>query len=348
MSEEKLIHLLTTTEQEIEKVRDEITDKIGKRPHPESARLIAVIRRILEEHKQYGRLTVRQVYYQLVSRGVIENSKKSYQRYDHHLTTGRKGGVIPWDAFEDRARMFYKEPLPSSTYNILKKKNEQDALKSWLKYVFNPDISEYYELPKWENQSHYVELWVEKDALAGFLSPLCNKVGVGLVVSRGYTSYTFKQEAIKRFEERAKEREPVLIYLGDLDPSGYNIYSVLEREITNGMVKRIGLDLQDISQFGLKPNPKREVKEGEEKKEDPRTPGFHKLFPELKKDEYYELDALPPGELVDRARRNILKYFDSDIDEENRRRIRHWRTNFTDIQERYRKKLRKIGINLEN
>lgn len=76
MSEEKLIHLLTTTEQEIEKVRDEITDKIGKRPHPESARLIAVIRRILEEHKQYGRLTVRQVYYQLVSRGVIENSKK--------------------------------------------------------------------------------------------------------------------------------------------------------------------------------------------------------------------------------------------------------------------------------
>jgi hypothetical protein len=66
-----------------------------------------------------------------------------------------------------------------------------------------------------------VELWVEKDALAGFLSPLCQSLGIPLIVSRGYTSYTFKQEAIKRFSEVVEDgREPVLLYLGDLDPSG--------------------------------------------------------------------------------------------------------------------------------
>jgi hypothetical protein len=338
MSEEKLIHLLTATDGEVEEVRNLIADKIGKRPHPESARLIAVVKRILAEHKQYGKLTVRQVYYQLVTRGVIENSVKSYHRYDNHLTTGRKGGVIPWDAFEDRARVFYKEPAPSSTYDIGLKK-EKDALKSWFKYVLNPEISEYYNLYKWENQPLFVELWVEKDALAGFLSPLCNDLGVGLVVSRGYTSYTFKQEAIQRFDQLSEERDPVLLYLGDLDPSGYDIYRCLKDEIDNAAVERIGLHSQDVTQFSLVPNPIKDT--------DTRAKGFKNLYPELG-DNVYELDALPPGELVDRARRNILKYFDADIDEENKRRVRHWRANFVDIQEKYRKRLKKIGIDFGN
>jgi hypothetical protein len=343
---DKLIPLLTPTKKETEAIRMMIWDKIGIKPHPKTAYLIAAITWILGEHKQYGKLTVRQVYYQLVSRAVIENSKKSYQNYVHHLTTGRKGGAIPWDAFEDRARMFYKEPLPTSMYDIRKRSGE-DALKNWFRYILDPDISEYHKLPKWQNQPYFVELWVEKDALAGFLSPLCYDLGVGLVVSRGYTSYTFKQEAIQRFNQLSElEREPVLLYLGDLDPSGYDIFRCLRDEIQNAQVERIGLDLQDISQFGLKPNPKREKEEG--KREDPRIPKFRRLFPELKKDEYYELDALPPGELVDRARRNILKYFDIDINEENEKRMQHWRANFTDIQEKYRKKLKKIGINLEN
>jgi hypothetical protein len=342
MPDERLIHLLTATEQEVEEVRDVIWDKIGKRPHPESSYLIAVIRRILEEHKQYGKLTVRQVYYQLVSRGTIENSPKSYKRYVNHCTTGRKGGVIPWDAFEDRTRTFHNEPVPESMYDI-GLKEEKEAIKSWFKYVLNPKMSEYYELYKWENQPCFVELWVEKDALAGFLSPLCEGLGVGLVVSRGYTSYTFKQEAIQRFKERDEEQYPVLLYLGDLDPSGYDIYRCLKEEIQDEIddarVDRIGLNVEDVSQFGLVANP---IKDS-----DTRTKGFKGHYPELG-DNVYELDALPPGELIDRARRNILKYFDADIDEENKRRVRHWRANFVDIQEKYRKELKKIGIDLGN
>jgi hypothetical protein len=336
MPEEKLIHLLTATEQEVEEVRNLIADKIGKRPHPESAYLIAVIARILEEHKQYGKLTVRQVYYQLVSRGVIENSKSSYQKYVHHLTTGRKGGVIPWDAFEDRTRMFYKEPLPK--YNISNESGPQDALKDWFRYALNPKVSTEYDLSRWKDQPDYVELWVEKDALAGFLSPLCERLGVGLVVSRGYTSYTFKQEAIRRFGEKIEEdRNPVLLYLGDLDPSGYDIYRCLEDEIENGDVERIGLHFEDVSQFNLVPNPIKDT--------DTRSRGFKKRYPELG-DTVYELDALPPGELMDRARRNILKYFDEDIHEENEKEARHWRANFTDYQKTIRKMLKSSGVDL--
>ena len=339
MSEEKLIHLLTATDGEVEEVRNLIADKIGKRPHPESARLIAVIKRTLEEHKQYGKLTVRQVYYQLVSRGVIENSKKSYQRYDHHLTTGRKAGIIPWDAFEDRTRMFYEVPLPE--LDISSKPDPKDELKSWFRYALNPKVSTRYDLSRWKDQSYYVELWVEKDALAGFLSPLCKRLGVGLVVSRGYTSYTFKQEAINRFNEISKgrkfRRDPVLLYLGDLDPSGYDIYRCLEDEVDNADIERIGLHPQDVTQFSLVPNPIKDT--------DTRAKGFKSLYPELGNN-VYELDALPPGELMDRARKNILKYFNEDIHEENEREARHWRANFTDYQKTIKEMLKSSGVDL--
>ncbi|MEI9477387.1 MAG: hypothetical protein WCO26_12515, partial [Deltaproteobacteria bacterium] len=288
-------------------------------------------------HEQFGKLTVRQVYCQLVSRNVIENSKATYQSYVHHLTTGRKAGVIPWDVFEDRARMFYREPSPK--YDISYKSDPRKELREWFSYALDSWVSQEYDLPKWEGQSYYVELWVEKDALAGFLSPLCNELGVGLVVSRGYTSYTFKQEAIQRFNKvQDKGRDPVLFYLGDLDPSGYDIYRCLEDEIDIAEVKRIGLHPDDVSQYGLVPNP---IKD-----KDTRSNGFKKRYPELGNN-VYELDALPPGELMDRARRSILSYFDDSIHEQNQRRVRQWRANFTDYQEDITTLLREKSIDLD-
>ena len=266
-----LVRPLTASEPEIFAVRSGIEEKTGTKVQRKTALLIAMIARILEENKQFGKVTVRQVYYQLVSRGVIENSKESYQNYVHHLTTGRKGAVIPWDAFEDRSRMFYKEPSP--TYDITSEGNADDALKVWFRYALNPRVSKEYDLPRWKGQPRYVELWVEKDALAGFLSPLCEELGVGLVVSRGYTSYTFKQEARKRFYGKIFDgRKPILLYLGDLDPSGYDIYRCLRDELDLAKVERLGLHPQDVSQFGLVPNPIKDT--------DCRTKGFKQLYPE--------------------------------------------------------------------
>jgi hypothetical protein len=333
----EIISLLSVTQKEIKTVQYVIKERMGTKVHHKTASLIAVISRILEENKQYGRLTVRQVYYQLVSRNVIKNSQESYQMYDRHLTTARKGGVIPWDAFEDRARMFYKEPSPQ--YNITHEPHAEDALISWFRYALNPKVSEEYDLARWEDQPYFVEVWVEKDALAGFLSPLCQSLGVGLVVSRGYTSYTFKQEANKRFKEISENgKDPVLLYLGDLDPSGYDIYRCLEEEI-DGTIKRIGLHPEDVSQFGLVPNL---IKD-----KDTRSEGFKKRYPELGNN-VYELDALPPGELRDRARRNILQYFDQSIAEGQEKRVRHWRANFTDHQVEIKEILEIAGVDLEN
>lgn len=154
---------------------------------------------------------------------------------------------------------------------------------------------------------------------------------MGLVVSKGYTSYTFKQEAISRFRAKIEDwKSPVLLYLGDLDPSGYDIFRCLQEEIDCAEVKRIGLNFEDVTQYGLVPNP---IKNG-----DVRAKGFKKMFPAAG-DSAYELDALPPGELRDRARRNILSYFDESIFKVHQKRLRHWRANFTDCQEEMKRLL---------
>jgi hypothetical protein len=333
-----MISPISVDESELEQIREEINDRIGRNIHLKTVYLIAAVSRVLDEHKQYGgKLTVRQVYYQLVTKGVIENSKSSYPNYDHHLTTGRKAGVIPWDAFEDRARSYYKEKEP--VYDLTTAGTAEDEMKSFFRGILSPSVPKDYDFPMWKNQPYYVELWVEKDALAGFLSPICERLGVGLVVSRGYTSYTFKAEAQKRFDRvhEVEKRIPVLLYLGDLDPSGYDIYRCLKDELDTVIVMRIGLNVEDVSQFSLVPNPI--------KHSDRRANGFRRLFPELG-DNVYELDALPPGELMDRARRSIHAFFDDGIHEENQRKVRHWRANLTDYQKSIKKVLRKAGIKL--
>lgn len=238
--------------------------------------------------------------------------------------------------------MFYKEPSP--TYDIADESDADEALKDWFRYALNPRVSKHYDLPRWKGQRYYVEMWVEKDALAGFLSPLCEELGVGLVVSRGYTSYTFKQEARARFHGKLfghdeKSREPVLLYLGDLDPSGYDIYRCLRDELDLCKVERLGLHPGDVTQFGLVPNPIKDL--------DRRTKGFKQLYPELG-DTVYELDALPPGELTARAREGILKYFNERILRKNQAAVRHWRANFTDRQDKVKEILADSGIDLEN
>ena len=332
-----LMPLVTATPAEVEAVRVQISNQVGMKPHRKSAHLIAVIQHILEEYTRFGKVTVRQVYYQLVSRGVIKNSEKSHNNYGHHLTTGRKGGVIRWDAFEDRARIFYGEPKPK--YDISNEVDPQDALVDWFRYALNPKVASEYGICRWNGQSHYVEVWVEKDALAGFLSPICEELGVGLVVSKGYTSVTFKQEAIARFKAKIEDgKSPVLLYLGDLDPSGYDIFRCIKEEIDVAKVKRIGLNPEDVAQYGLVPNV---IKDG-----DTRTPKFKKQFPGLENN-VYELDALPPAELMDRVRRNVLEYFDAGIFQAHQQTLRHWRAAFTDHQDHIKQILEDTGIGLD-
>lgn len=109
-------------------------------------------------------MTLRQVYYQLVAKQVIENNLNSYQSLSKKLVDARQQGLIPWDWMEDRTR----EPRRVSMWE-----NLSDFADS-VKYSYKKDT--------WLNQSMYFEIWLEKEALAEIFEDITREYGITLVV----------------------------------------------------------------------------------------------------------------------------------------------------------------------
>lgn len=217
------------------------------------------------------RLTARQLYYQFVTRNWLVNEEKSYKRLTSIVSDGRLAGLIDWSAIEDRGR----QPEAAAEFADLGELTEA-ALRSW-------------RLPRWEGQENYVELWVEKQALAGVLWPLAEEFHVTLMVNKGYSSQSAMFESARRFL-RHRDRQPILLYLGDHDPSGEDmVRDIRERLQMFGVdgidVRKVALTMDQIQEHQPPPNPAKTT--------DSRFINYQALHG----DESWEVDALPPDVL---------------------------------------------------
>lgn len=252
-----------------------------------SRAIIDTCNSIIEDYNTQGlRLTLRQLYYQLVTKNIVVNSEKSYNTLSTIVSRGRLAGLIDWNAIEDRSRTPY---IPTDFANL--KELVQAALHS-------------YRLPRWEGQKCYAELWVEKDALAGVLSPMAREFHVPLMVNRGYLSQTMMYESSLRFIEH--EGMPgIIFYLGDHDPSGEDmVRDIRDRMEMFGVsdldVQKIALNIEQVRRFKLPPNPA--------KMADPRASAYIEKYGR----ESWEVDALPPVTL----QKIIRRCFEAVIDYE--------------------------------
>src|SRR3990172_4788811 len=72
---------------------------------PASSSLINIVNGILVEYEIQGfRLSLRQLYYQLVARDYIPNTQRSYKNVGSLVSNARQAGLIDWDMNEDRGR----------------------------------------------------------------------------------------------------------------------------------------------------------------------------------------------------------------------------------------------------
>ena len=183
---------------------------------PKSAanrQLLADTQAVVEEYVGMGYvLTLRQLYYQLVSRDILPNNDKQYKRLGELVKNGREAGHIDWNAIEDRGRVLVSPPEWSSPKQILIGAARQ------------------FRLNRWRGQDHYVEVWCEKDALSSVLEPVCDRWHVRFMANRGYSSATAMHRGAQRLAEAAHSgQQPAVIYLGDHDPSGID----MSRDIEN-------------------------------------------------------------------------------------------------------------------
>ncbi len=263
----------------------------------------------LEVLSQYdGRVTVRQVYYRLVSDpySLFPNTKSRYIGFDKWLVQWREKGLIDWERFDDHSRSF----SPGEDY-------ASKGPRAFLQARVDEMDGEYYHRSRWGDQEVVPEVWVEKDALKGVVSDSVAGLRVGVFASRGFSSMTKLKEAV----ERLTVCPHVVIYLSDHDPSGLGMETDLRRRLAEYGAEdvaliRIALTTEQVRRHRLAPNPLKHA--------DPRAKAYLAEFGE----ECWELDALPPKALRSLVHEAVSGFVDKPTwaatarrEKEERRRI---------------------------
>lgn len=296
----------------------QVTIQVGGEEHTFETKkemLIAVGRSILSNSDEP--MTLRQLYYRFVALDLIENKQSQYQYLGEAIKEGRLDGRIPWAWIEDRTRS-----IDGGDHGLVDVETRFKANLEWFKKT--PDR---YRMPRWKGQETYVEVWVEKEALAGVFANVCEDLNVVTFPNRGYTSITMLKEAADRIGKQHTKRQstPAILYFGDFDPSGQDIERNIREKLRQTFdvpvrVERQALTREQIDRFELPPQPAK------------RTDSRYESFVESHGDMAVELDALPPEELRDLIRRSVDEHFDRE----------HYESEVLPVQERRQERLREM------
>lgn len=277
---------------------------------------IELVNQIIEEYEEQNfKLTVRQLYYQLVARDVIPNSEKSYKQLISLVTNGRMAGLIDWDMIEDRTREFIVRPHWDSPGSIVSACAKQ----------FHMDM--------WDNQNIRPFVVVEKEALVNVFEGVCHSYDVPLLPARGYPSMS----VVREFAENTllpaiyQGQEVILFHFGDHDPSGIDmtrdLMDRLSLFISGDMnIERMALNMPQIVKLNPPPNPAKTT--------DKRFASYAKTFGTNKS---WELDALPPSYLEKLAKDAIEGVIEWDQWEKRQKEISSGRDKIAKVASKLEK-----------
>lgn len=235
----------------------------------------AILAALTEDHP----MTVRQVFYRLVALRIIAKTEAEYKTtVGRLLTQMRIEGEIPFAWIADNTRWQRKPRTFSSLEEALRR------------------TAQTYRRAVWDNQPAYVEIWLEKDALAGVLYEETAEWDVPLMVTRGYPSLSYLYEEAE--EIGAQEKPAYLYYFGDFDPSGVDIPRNVEARLREFApeaeihFERVAVTPAQIAEWDLPTRPTKQT--------DSRSRRFA--------GESVEVDAIPPRTLRSLVRECIERH----------------------------------------
>jgi len=212
--------------------------------------------------------------------GLIASMAKSeMQRVYRLLREAREHGIIPWEWIVDETRAIERVP-------------------TWA----DPDdyancVAESYHRDFWDQQPHRVQVWSEKGTVRGVLAPVLDHYAVGFLPVHGFCGATTAHDVA----EDDDGRDLVVLYVGDLDPSGLYMSEV---DLPARFAK-CGGDHIKLKRIALTPTQTRGLPSfpASDKHKDPR----YKWFVANHGRRCWELDAMDPNDLRDCVEREIRK-----------------------------------------
>jgi hypothetical protein len=245
--------------------------------HAKTLKTIDRANEIIREYQAKGyTLSLRQLYYQFVSRLWIENKQSEYEKLGNNLANGRLAGFVDWSAIEDRGRTLRRGPCWNGPNEIITAVANQYRENFWASQRFRPEV------------------WIEKDALTGVIAGTCiTRHRVPYFSCRGRVSHSELYAAGKRFAQYREDGYiPIVFHLADHDPCGIDMTRENREKLamfSRGPVEvaRLGLNIDQVRLYRLPPNTAKE------------NGSCRQAYVEEFGTECWELDALPPDIIDD-------------------------------------------------
>lgn len=269
-------------------MKDAFVEKVFS---PAKTAMIDRINAILDEYRAAGyRLSLRQLYYQLVARDIIENTLRSYQNIGSLVSDARQAGLIDWGMIEDRNR---------ETVSVSHWDSPADILFS---------AASSFRIDKWKDQPWHIEVMCEKDALSGVLIPVCRRLDISLTANKGYSSSSTMYEIGQRLSLKFDDNKKIcVVYLGDHDPSGIDMSRDVEdrlkmySRLPGIEIVRVALNFDQVEMWQPPENPAKTT--------DSRFKSYVKKFGSSS----WELDAVSPERLSDLVERVVKERRDETL-----------------------------------
>ncbi len=255
-----------------------------------ASELIEHANTIIAEYQPQGfTLTVRQLYYQLVTRLVVENTVKEYKRVKETISAARLAGLIDWNAIEDRTRNLQTLARWNSPADII-----DSAADDYREHL-------------WRDQETRVEVWIEKDALLGVIEDVCDELRVPYFSFRGSNSQSEQYKAGRnRFGAYLSNGlKPIVLHLSDHDPKGMDMVRDNQDRLSMFAgrpveVRRLALTTDQVRRHAPPPNPAKE------------SDALYAKYVAEHGEECWELDALSPPVIAGLIRDEVAGIVDAD------------------------------------
>lgn len=203
-------------------------------PQPQTHALLMQVLEVSEQYREWGAMTVRQIFYRLVGQYGYPKDERAYSRLCEACVKGRRAGIIPFSAIRD-------DPEESHTTGGWDSPTEwwEGELAAAKGYSRNPH----------EGQPYRVELWCEAAGMAPMLAQMVRDYGVDVYSTGGFSSVTVTHTSAQRIVNRMNDTEQptAFLHVGDFDPSGESIFNAMAQDIgafvaADSEVMEVGFD----------------------------------------------------------------------------------------------------------
>jgi hypothetical protein len=185
------------------------------RPKRETLRVLTAVDAVLDRYRDHLPVSLRQLFYVLLSDSVLEKSERDYKRMCEYVGMARRSGRITWEAIRDDTQVAVDAPPffagPTSFWEAV------------------AVAADDYRVDRQGGQPVRLELWCETGGMVPQLVRIGGEFGIATYSGGGFDGLVGKHSAAER--AIASDRKTIILHLGDLDPSGIWMFTALSEDV---------------------------------------------------------------------------------------------------------------------